>query len=696
MIALRACSICLFALVSSLGYAEVNLQPVSLQTSTAPGFYTANETLKIYLPSGLPLSIANALSLELDNIDVSALARLNTSQLTYTPIQRLKHGRHALRLVHYTADGSVTEFGFWEIYVRQSERFADARLKTQIDAGASQVLADKNTSDAASYAASSTSNSASNYSAQGSAQLRASLAQDEWQIRSNADLAYADDENLSLTRRRADIATFSIVADGGPYSLHLGDQTIGQANLVDDGFQRRGLSTRAQVSSLASSITAYSVSSNQRVGIDGGLGIDSRDNRVSGINWSYHALHSERSTVVVSSSYLAGRLSQQDYGTLEFDTFLAPQEPVIYDGEAANIALDSQFFTQQLRIRLEGARSRYDFDGRDFGFEANSDQAWSALVFYQPTPALQTSALVWNAGFEAQKIGTFYKSLTNIYQPTDTYLERVFTSVARNGWFWDGNYAVESNNLNDNIDYATVNKTQWSLSGGYGAFDTPAPGSLFAILGQPSYNWSLSSLAFKDEYTPVGYYQNDTTTRSVAVNAAFAHQSWQWSLGFTRDDLVDESGWQPDTITRALLLNTGIQLGQYYFIGGGWQLQQTRYQAEAVTTDRQLYSLDARAECIPNRLFASISVGVNQTNAANDPFFALRDQSTYTSGNIQWRIREVKQNRAGLDLTFSITQNRYSNRLSTIDSSPIESNDGYNALITLSTSLPSVFPGGMQ
>ncbi len=81
-------------------------------------------------------------------------------------------------------------------------------------------------------------------------------------------------------------------------------------------------------------------------------------------------------------------------------------------------------------------------------------------------------------------------------------------------------------------------------------------------------------------------------------------------------------------------------------------------------------------------------MGLNQTSARDDPFFAQWDQTTYLNANLNWRLRESEGHRAGVDLILSITRNDYRDQLLL----PNSVND-YQAFIELRTHLPVTYPG---
>lgn len=665
-----------------------------LESPNLAGFYSPMDTLTLSLGAHGAISEerwAN-LSLELDGIDVTGLmqrgvSHANQSQITYTPAQRLAYGIHELRLVEYGQNGDITEWGFWEFDVRHSASLRKVHAQSQLDLTVNQHVA--------SESSPAPLQPVDNFSAQGVGQFNGEVEGNRWQLQANGSVALADDPSQSLTGREVDIPYFTIKAEQGRFGVTVGDHSPLEAGLLSSGYQQRGVSGSMALPALDSSLTVFSVAANQRVGLAGGFGLNDADNQLSGVRWQSQPWDTPKAEVYVAANYIGGKVSQQDYGSIDFNN---PGSTRIHSGQAWGLLVDGQFMQRQLRVRLENSNTKYDFDGdvTDHfagGYAPEADDAWSTLVVFQPAIApTATTSLNTTVGIEAKRVGRFYRSIAHAQLPADKKFQRVFfnggANRAKGAWFWDSAYSTETNNLEKDSAYAITDMSQWAFSGGYSPYEPFKKGSLLGWLGLPSYSLALRGVTLEDEYTPFGYIENNVTTETLQANAVFSHASWNWTLGISEDTLTDHSGWQPNTRTRALLSNAAKQFGDKFYLSAGWQYQQTAYLIEQETTHRQLVNVDANADFIPRVLSAHISLGANRNRASNDPYFALQDQSTYASANIQWVVREPKNHRAGLNLTLSVSHNDYTDQIYTLNNS-----DGYQAFLKLSTSLPSVFPG---
>ena len=653
-------------------------EPTRLQAPLSGDAYRPGEAFVLSLPEGIAAHLLQGLALELDGIDVTALVVAQGNKRTYRPVTALSHGRHALRLVRYGEDGSVSELGFWEIDIQHADFFRNARVQGELNLEMSQrLLASQNVKQSQN----------SNTHVQANGQYTSQFETGTWRTEAQAIVSYSDDPALSLTGREADIPSFSINSSNGALGVSLGDQIFASADLLNDGYQRRGLAFSAALPTLNSAINVFGAKTNQSVGIDDGLGLSDTNNRFSGAKWQYQPLNKDIAQLVFSSSFLQGKSSQADFGSIE----TAPNyNTQTNEGDAWNIVADALFFEKHMRIRLERASTHYDFDGIDQGLEAEEDDAYSAIILFDLTAQYEKPTQI-NFGMEKQRIGTRFKSIANKQLPTDKEYVRTFLDTKNDNWSFNASVANERNNLDNNLDYAQTRTSQWVVGGGLKEHTSPVRNSLFALLGQPTLNWYLTSARFKDHYTPVGYWENNLQTRSANISTVFEHPRWNWLVGVNQDSLTDHTGWQPQTRTRTLMFNTSIKIANNYFLAVGWQLQGTHYVEEQLDTHRQLYSLETRAELIPERLSANLAIGANQNNAQEDPYAALRDKSAYASANINWRIKKPERNRLGWDLSLALIRNEFSDYMNNLNNI-----DQYQVQLKFNTTLPNLLPETVQ
>lgn len=639
----------------------------------ARSFYQPGDALSVEF-SGVVSSVWQPfIRLELDSIDVTEMVSWETRRLRYQPVRPLTAGEHELRLMYHGEDGSVAELGYWTFEVRQTATFKTITIEGNSEVTVNQRLTEHNLSGPPAY------------NADGYSQWFAELESEQVRIEATGELAYADRPEQSLTGRRLDMPRFSLLAETERTRVTAGDQRMGQQSLVMDGFQQRGLQGDVSLDTFDTSVQLFGMSGNRELGVDDGLGLSDPDNRIIGTRWQSQWQPGDTNQVQLSATYLTGSISEPDAGS-----WSSTSTARVHDGHAWNAVIDGFFLERRLRIRGEHATSRFDFDGQNFGFDPVTDSAWSALVSLDPDPTDWERPLDWQIGAEAQRVGPFYRSLAHSNLPSDLLLRRFFASANRDKWYWDASLALEEDNLDDFTAYATTETRRWNMQLGYDEYEPPEPGSVFALLGQPSYTLSLDRVDREDKRTPSGFLPNDTRIEGLQAGAAFRQDDWYWSVDLGTERFTDHTGWQPDSDTHNLGWQLGLELSDDYRITLGWQGSQTRYRAGGERIDQQIFSLGGNAQFIPDRLSATLNLSLNRNNAEDDPFFPQRDESLFVSGQLDWRIRKPDTNRAGLHLSLSYSGNTLRDRLYGQDTLNQD-----QVWLELRTTLPTAYPGGM-
>lgn len=640
-------------------------------SESAPGsFLPANADLKLTFSSPLTTDQRTQLHLELDDIDISDMVQWRNDDLLYRPVRKLDTGEHHLRLMYYGQDGTVREIGYWHFEVRHSSSFKSVSLEGNTELTVNQRLAEHNMGGPEAFNAS------------GFSQWYSELETDHLRFEGQADLEYVNRASQGTTGRRLDMTRMTILAETDSTSVTAGDQSMGESSLVMDGYQQRGMAGDIRLDRMQSDLKLFSMKGTRALGLRDGIGLEDADNRITGGRWQSRWEPGESTEIQFSATYLSGRVSGTNASSW-------PANPAnsVHDGYAWNAVMDGFFMDRSLRMRLEHANSHYDFDGRDFGFEAVSDSAWSGLVTLDPKPSEADTPVYWRLGAEAQQVGAFYRSIAHRTLPNDLYMRRLFVSGEHDKWFWDTSYTLEENNLDRNASYPTTETKRWQAQLGFSDYEEPEPGSLLAHLGQPSYTLSLNRTRRQHLSTPSSYFPEDLTTEGVQVSASFQKPRWNWSVEAGIDRLTDHTGWQPDTHLQHLGWQLGLELSDRYYITAGIQDTRTRYRAGGESIDQQLYSLGATADLIPDRLSARIDLSLDHYNAQDDPFFAQREVNRYASGQLNWTIREPDTNRSGLALTLSYSGNRLQDRL--WGNNPLNEEQIW---LEVQTTLPTTYP----
>lgn len=645
----------------------------SLVIPEARNFFLPSDALELRLTNPIAVQWQPMIRLELDSIDVTEMMQWADSRLRYQPVRAMSPGQHELRLMYYGDDGSVEEFGYWTFEVRQTAVFKTISIEGNTEVTVNQRLAEHNMSGP------------DGFNADGYSQWFSELESEEVRIEASGELAFVDDPGRSPTGRRLDIPRLSLLAETERTSVTAGDQHMGQQSLVMDGYQQRGLKGELSLDTFDTRFQLFGMSGNRAQDIGDGLGLNDSDNRIIGARWQSQWQPGDTHEVQLSATYLTGGVNQPDASSWSSTPTIR-----VNDGHAWNAVLDGFFMERRLRMRWEHATSRYDFDGRGFGFSPVTDSSWSVLASLDPDPTRWEVPLDWQIGVEVQKVGPFYRSLAHSNLPADLYLRRLFASGNRDKWYWDTSLAVEEDNLDNFAGYATTQTRRGNILLGYEEYEPASPGSVFDRLGQPSFSLSLDRVEYKDKRTPSGFIPNDTRIQGIQSSAAFRQDDWTWSVDVGTERFTDNTGWQPNSDTHSLGWQLGLTVAEDYQVNLGWQGSQTRYLNGGERIDQQIFSLGGNAHFIPDQLSARLNLSLNKNNAQDDPFFPQRDESLFVNGQLDWRIRKAESNRAGLHLSLSYSGNTLRDRLYGQGTSNQD-----QVWLELRTTLPSAYPGGM-
>ncbi len=635
-------------------------------------FFQPREGLQLAFSPGVAEAELNHMYLELNAVDVSDLTRWTPRGLQYQPPHGLTPGVHDLRLIYFDENDQLHEIGSWSLEVRHSEALLSVTLDSQSEVTANARLNERNDSGSRGR------------NVQAYSEWSGAMETDRWRLQSQAEIAYANRRQQSITGNRLDMPSFSMQARSDWLRVAVGDQRMGQSSLVMNGYQQRGVASDVQLDTLNSSISLFSMSGQRAAGVDDGLGLSDSNDRINGARWDSSWQPGQGHAIQLSATRVTGRISQADAGTWNSGSFTR-----VNDGEAWNATVDGSFFDRALQVRGERAASEYDFDGHDFGFAPISDDAWSGSLVLDPLPMGQDTPINWQLGAEARKIGGYFRSLANRQLSGDRHGIEFFAAVQRDKWTLDADFLKERNNLDHDPDYARTETRQWSMQLGYSDYEVPDAGSLLEWLGQPSYTLTLDDMQRRDQYTPIGYWPNDLESRGARLEASFARELGYWSAGLGQERLTDNTGWQPDTETRFLQWQAGIDIGDHHQLNLGWQLDQTRYRAGNERVNQQIYTVGGNSQLIPGRLSVSLDLNFSRNDAEEDPFFAQYQDSLYTSGQLHWHIREARPRRPGLDLSLSFSRNTLRDRLY---NDPTQHD--HQVWLELRTTLPTRYPGG--
>jgi hypothetical protein len=650
-----ACFLSLSPLVSLTAQAA-DWKP-ELLTPIKGGTQKPADAIRIALPK-VPEEVIQRLALELDDFDVTGMVVREGSQAVFTPPQALAYGDHQLRLVEHLPDGNIVERGVWNFQVRKTSAFREAQLQAATNLIAGYRVADDDLPQPELRK--------SNYA--GTAQLQGVLANGPWRTTGEMDLLYNSNKALmprGVENGNVDMGRFLLTGEAGPVVAQAGHHTIGPDSLIMQGFNRRGVSLGLQSKSLASSITAFSQTTQDVIGFQEGLAIGNSENRTDGVSATVRPIPAYKDNLLISAQYLSGEGPSQSGAV---GTGVAG-DPTKTSGNAGAVIADTLFLDKRMRIRGEYAFSRFDFDGQGRDTDLNGtidsnqpvehDQAYQGLFTYTPwhNKVINNKPLAWNLGVENKKIGTYFKSPANPVGIADRESLRGFTGVNYSGVDVQVSIGRDTDNVND-IEllpqtetwqkvFVTTFVPQLNMQPG-------ADGKMPELpwYGQPMLNLTWIDIDQDVEKSGAGLSTGAlSATRTLSLNASFSYATWSYGLSHTIGQ--NDSTIAVDTKNRMTQLNANARIGEKLTVG---PILQYNYIDEsnppsgltAKNSTTKTLGLNA-GYTFTQRINATMGYNVNSQDATDN---SVNTKSADWTGSLNWIALPAQGNVPGLTLSL--------------------------------------------
>ncbi len=611
-------------------------------------FRQPTETIRLFIPPEVPLETLQRLSLELDDIDVTAMVGREGDYAIFVPAQPLSFGRHRLRLLENGADGAIIERGFWQLEIRKSAAFREATLNLSTSAELSQRLADNNLSDLPPHRTQGT----------GTAVIQGRIADDAWQAGLNLPLFY----NSNSGGREVDVGEFLLDWQQDALSAKVGHHPISPDNLVLSGFNRRGVSATYKARALDTRVTGFSMRGSQIAGFQGGLGVTDDMDQVNGGIVTAYPINRADTSMTISAVYLSGEAPDSGQGV--------GGSALATGGDAWSVMADNLWLEKRLRLRGEYAKTDYDFDGTG-GYASEQDDAYSLLLTYKPWLEKQVNGqyLDWNLGTEYKQIGSYFKSVASPGSTADRETARLFSDLTWGGFSLQGQLTQETDNV---VDLPTLPRLRTRLAS-FSTTYTPTPDYtpeeelVTGWLGYPSYslfgNLQTAKTTARSSADPNTWV--DTQTRILGASANFSHDNWSWGINHTWTRLFDDSGEGGTPTTnasrsRATGLDLFFTLTPDYSLAPHVTWDETTYLDLGYTDKSLLWGVSLDARLIPDRLTGRLEYSLSRAWVSNHSADNTTDQ---VSASLTWNAVKSSPTRPGVSLTLSGDYHEYSDSI---------------------------------
>ncbi|WP_273438224.1 hypothetical protein [Sedimenticola selenatireducens] len=614
------------------------------------GFRQPAEAIRLFIPPDVPLETLQRLTLELDDIDVTAMVGREGDYASFVPVQPLGFGQHRLRLLENSADGSIIERGFWRLEIRKSAAFREATLNMATSAELSQRLAENNLSDLPPQRTQGT----------GSAIIQGRAADNDWQAGVNLPLFYSSNSE----GREVDVGEFLMDWQQNALSAKVGHHPISPDNLVMSGFNRRGVSASYSAQAFDTRVTGFSMRGSQLAGFQGGLGVTDNTDQVNGGVVTAYPINRTDASMAVSAIYLSGEAPDTGQGVAG--------SSLATGGDAWSIMADNLWLEKRLRLRGEYARTDYDFDGSG-GYESEKDDAYSLLLTYKPWMDKQVNDqyLDWNLGTEYRQVGTYFKSVASPGSTADRKTARLFSDLTWGGFNLQGQLSQETDNVVDLPTLPRLRTRLATLSTTYTPMPdyTPEGELVTGWMGYPSYslfgNLQSAKTTARSSADPNTWV--DTQTRILGASANFSHDNWSWGINHTWTRLYDDSGeGGTPTTNESRSRSTGLDffftLTPNYTLTPHVAWDETAYLDLGYTDKSLLWGVGLDARLIPDQLTGRLEYSLNRAWVTNDSSDNTTDQ---VSASLTWNAVKSSPTRPGVSLTLSGDYHEYSDAIVT-------------------------------
>lgn len=647
-------------------HAQAAWQATLENAKQGPAF-TPTEALHLDFPASVGANERAQLALELDDIDVTALADSSETGLAYTPLQALQPGMHHLHLVEYDASGAMHDHGSWTFKVAPAAPPAqvagatapgnagrtaapgNTKLRADISLGGSERVADRNIP----------SPEPARFSSDGSASLGMTTQGSRWRTDTEVDLLEASPQEAGSgvnagaapqSTRDLQLGQFNFMAQSDASRFALGDQTLPYNSLVVSQLNRRGVSGDVHIKRLGASVGAFSMRSDVISGFAHGLGVGDPDHRVSGVLLGLHPLRRD-DALALTLAYASGSGAADGVGTYSVPFQKAPT------GQAWGVDADSVLLEQRVHVHAAYAHSGYDFgvptlphrtdDARNFLFSYQTGAGASG----QPAKVSGLTTLSY------QSTGTYFRSLANTGITPDLREWQLAQSLNGSSWSLQGNYALDADNVDRNPALTTVYTRRVQLTAGL--FPSGGADGGTGWLGTPYYSLSFDgSRSRNGMLARPGDPRTDLDITNLNASAQFSHPRWNWNLGLMLGGTTDHTGVQPDNRVFGPTLGANVTLGQTGSLGFAAQFSDT-YDKVARSHSRDTsYNLFASGDLVEGRLSGQFNFSITRTAQAVSQFMGspvpASSYSTRTlSTGLVWHALLPQSNRPGLDMSLS-------------------------------------------
>ncbi len=626
----------LFFFGPSFGSLSSSSQGLALE-APEKGWRGGRDAIRIRIPRDWPASLLARLALELDGVDVTGMVARETDHVVYRPVEPLSPGRHELRVVEYALDGSVEERGVWQLEVRYSRLFREARGHVAAELTAARRL----------DATDAWKEQGKEWSGNGSLRLEGAAGGGEWRADAHMDLGYSSGGNGSAARRRLELSNYLLNLERGTIGAKVGHFSPLAGSLLSAGSSYRGIQVDLGVRDRRRyRFSAFMSRPDSESGFQHGLGVTDPKNRLAGGAFTLFPLEEHPERLVLQAMAYGGEGTLGGEGSYGAE-YRQKGRGIVFSGS-------SQLFEGKLKLHGEYARTRWNGDASGTLMDDVNDDAWLlGMALDGQLNSSSATPLLWTFKVSVGRIGTYYYSLMNPAQQSDQKAAQFSLGIARGGLQAGASFRRVENNVDEVESFPTSRLDDLRLDLSYG-FDRPLAGFVTSV------GLDGSRVRGRPVTRPLGYpypLANDST-RTLGGRLSFALFGGTGDLRLTTARNEDFTGVHADSRTNGWSLGYALGFLENRLIFQP-QLSRdvTRYDGGGDRTITENYQLPVTLSGIMDgRLSMGVTPMLNRNRREAD---SLDEKSVIVSGWISWTLFSPKEGRPDVALSLSGVHQRW-------------------------------------
>lgn len=463
--------------------------------------------------------LPQSLYIQLNKLDVTALAVLTHTGVSITPVQVLDAGPHTLLITFTSLEG-------YDIRQRvaldsiQDSAFYDGA--TGLGVTVRGKLYDKNDLNEQDYEVDAYLGHKANWRSESWA---GDVKTDIWLFNRGTDIDPLEEDRPEIinyyasARHKNDRS--DLLAEAGYIQLHESQNTIYR-------LARRGVHANYEGERL--SLGLFTVNSQHHLGSEGGAGIgDGSDDSIVGFSTGWNAVSSDDYALKIKAIYSKGAEDGDSLGILSNNT--------ASEGHVAALLIESKFNRVGLNIEAEFDQSSFDADTGD-AIAARDDDAYALRI------KGNADWVSYRAAYE--RIGAHYAVVANPLLQNDREYVSLSADFDRGEHGFALNTQLERDNLNEEAFRARLNRSYLAADYRY------RKGRNFSTLISLQNNRLIS----QDE--PTGSDILDTKTNSVLGRINLVSGRWNNLISFLFSDLDDTTITDNDSEILSYTISPGL------------------------------------------------------------------------------------------------------------------------------------------